>query len=76
MERLYQTKLPVVPATVKFKCPICGEELQENHSTMWTGMRNQILMYKFRCTQRNHSVEIKVKDMETFWRDFPNLVLV
>lgn len=48
----------------RFNCPFCGQELQENNSVMWTGMRNQVLMYKLRCIQKDHSFEVKAATEE------------
>jgi len=31
---------------------------------MWTGMRNQITMYKLRCIQKDHSFEVKAATEE------------
>ncbi|HXP49395.1 MAG TPA: Lar family restriction alleviation protein [Bacteroidia bacterium] len=46
-------------------CPICGHQPTENHTKYWTGMRNVIAMYWFRCNwDSDHRVEARGKTLD------------
>lgn len=48
----------------KLYCPFCGGVMLAHHSMMWTGMNNQILMYKFECIQQDHTFQVRAATEE------------
>lgn len=51
----------------KYICPICGDEMLSHNSSMWTGMRNQVLKYEEMCSKKDHRFSFWARSEEELW---------